>query len=181
MSDIREEEALGKIYDSHLTRRLMQYLRPYKWWVFFALALALAVAPVEIIGPYLFKIAIDFSISPVLQHHRAFADGMRILGLITLAFLGALIFSFVLQYIQMRVMQRVGQDIMYDLRREIFVHLQRLPLSFYDKSPVGRLVTRVTTDVDALNDLFASGVVAILNDFFVLLCLVAVLLWFDVK
>src|ERR1700690_1209138 len=181
MSDSREEEALGKIYDSHLTGRLMEYLRPYKWWVFFALALALAVAPMEIVGPYFFKIAIDNDITPVLQHHRAFSDALRSLEWITLGFLGALILSFALQYLQMRVMQRVGQDIMYDLRREIFVHLQRLPLSFYDKSPVGRLVTRVTTDVDALNDLFASGVVAILNDFFVLMFLVIVLLHYDVK
>src|ERR1700733_12315653 len=181
MSDSREEEALGKIYDSHLTGRLMEYLRPYKWWVIFALALALAVAPMEIVGPYFFKIAIDNDITPVLQHHRAFSDALRSLEWITLGFLGALILSFALQYLQMRVMQRVGQDIMYDLRREIFVHLQRLPLSFYDKSPVGRLVTRVTTDVDALNDLFASGVVAILNDFFVLMFLVIVLLHYDVK
>jgi ATP-binding cassette, subfamily B, multidrug efflux pump len=181
MSDIREEEALGKIYDSHLTHRLVQYLRPYKWWVFFALALALAVAPMEIVGPYFFKIAVDKDITPVLNHAREFSSAMHSLGWIALAFLAALVLSFVLQYVQMRVMQRVGQDIMYDLRREIFVHLQRLPLSFYDRSPVGRLVTRVTTDVDALNDLFASGVVAILNDFFVLLCLVVVLLKYDVR
>lgn len=181
MSDIREEEALGKLYDSRLTHRLMQYLRPYKWWVFFALVLALAVAPLEVVGPYFFKIAVDNYIVPVVDHRLAFAIGMRALGWITLGFLASLIFSFGLQYVQMRVMQRVGQEIMYDLRREIFTHLQRLPLSFYDRSPVGRLVTRVTTDVDALNDLFASGVVAMLNDFFVLFVLIAVLFHFDAK
>jgi len=181
MSDIREEEALGKIYDTRLTRRLMQYLRPHKWWVFFALFLAIAVAPLEIIGPYFFKIAVDNYITPELSHHLAFAIAMRALGWITLGFLAALVLSFVLQYVQMRVMQRVGQEIMYDLRREIFTHLQALPLSFYDRSPVGRLVTRVTTDVDALNDLFASGVVAMLNDFFVLFGLIAVLFHFDAK
>jgi ATP-binding cassette subfamily B protein len=106
---------------------------------------------------------------------------MRALGWITLAFLASLVFSFGLQYVQMRVMQRVGQEIMYDLRREIFTHLQKLPFSFYDRSPVGRLVTRVTTDVDALNDLFASGVVAMLNDFFVLFVLIAVLFHFDTR
>ena len=115
----------------------MLYLRPYKWWVFFALALALAVAPMEIVGPYFFKIAIDNDITPVLQHQLAFSVALRSLEWITFGFLGALILSFALQYLQMRVMQRVGQDIMYDLRREIFVHLQRLPLSFYDRSPVG--------------------------------------------
>ena len=98
-----------------------------------------------------------------------------------MAFLGSLLLSFGVQYVQMRVMQRAGQEIMSDLRREIFVHLQRLPLSFYDRSPVGRLVTRVTTDVDALNDLFASGVVAILNDFFVLFLLVGILFHYDTK
>ncbi|MFZ0038383.1 MAG: ABC transporter ATP-binding protein, partial [Candidatus Acidiferrales bacterium] len=181
MSDIREEEALGKIYDTRLTHRLMQYLRPHKWWVFFALFLAIAVAPLEIIGPYFFKVAVDSYITPVLSHRLAYAIAMRALGWITLGFLASLIFSFALQYVQMRVMQRVGQEIMYDLRREIFTHLQRLPFSFYDRSPVGRLVTRVTTDVDALNDLFASGVVAMLNDFFVLGVLIAVLFHFDAK
>jgi ATP-binding cassette subfamily B multidrug efflux pump len=179
MSDIREEEALGKIYDSRLTRRLMQYLRPYKWWVFFALLLAVAVAPLEIIGPYFFKIAVDSYIVPVIDHRLAYATAMRALEWITFGFLVSLVVSFGLQYVQMRVMQRVGQEIMYDLRREIFTHLQRLPVSFYDRSPVGRLVTRVTTDVDALNDLFASGVVAMLNDFFVLFVLVAVLFHFE--
>ena len=181
MSDIREEEALGKIYDSRLTHRLIQYLRPYKWWVLLALALALAVAPLEIVGPYFFKIAVDNYITPVVEHRLAFAVGMRAIGWISLGFLVALGASFGIQYVQMRVMQRVGQQIMYDLRSQIFTHLQRLPLSFFDKSPIGRLVTRVTTDVDALNDLFASGVVAMLNDFFVLFCLVVVLFHFDVK
>jgi ATP-binding cassette, subfamily B, multidrug efflux pump len=181
MSDFREEEKLGKLYDSRLTRRLLQYLRPYKWWVFFALLLAVAVAPLEIVGPYFFKIAVDSYIVPVIDHRLAYAVAMRAMGWITLGFFVALLASFGLQYVQMRVMQRVGQEIMYDLRREIFTHLQRLPMSFYDHSPVGRLVTRVTTDVDALNDLFASGVVAMLNDFFVLFVLIAVLFHFDVK
>ena len=181
MSDIREEEKLGKIYDSRLTHRLLQYLRPYKWWVFFALLLAVAVAPLEIVGPYFFKIAVDSYIVPVIDHRLLYAVAMRALGWITLGFFAALVASFGLQYVQMRVMQRVGQEIMYDLRREIFTHLQRLPVSFYDHSPVGRLVTRVTTDVDALNDLFASGVVAMLNDFFVLFVLIVVLFHFDVK
>jgi ATP-binding cassette subfamily B protein len=181
MSDIREEEALGKIYDSHLTGRLMQYLRPYKWWVIFALVLAVAVAPMEIIGPWFFKSAVDNDITPVLQHTLSYAKAMHALAWISVGFLGSLLLSFGVQYVQMRVMQRAGQEIMSDLRREIFERLQRLPLSFYDKSPVGRLVTRVTTDVDALNDLFASGVVAILNDFFVLFLLVGILFHYDTK
>ena len=90
--------------------------------------------------------------------------------------LGSLVGSFGLQYVQVRIMQWVGQETMYDLRKEIFDHLQRLPMSFFDRSPIGRLVTRVTTDVDALNDLFASGVVAMLNDFVLLFGLAVVLL-----
>ena len=87
MTDIREEEALGKIYDTRLTHRLMQYLRPHGWWVFFALVLAVAVAPLEIIGPYFFKVAVDSYITPVLSYRLAYAVAMRALGWITLCLL----------------------------------------------------------------------------------------------
>ncbi len=94
---------------------------------------------------------------------------------VALAYAGSILASFGLQYVQVRIMQWVGQETMYDLRREIFSHLQRLPMSFFDRSPIGRLVTRSTTDVDALNDLFASGVVAMLNDFVLLFAMAVVL------
>ncbi len=97
---------------------------------------------------------------------------------VVVAYLGSLLANFGLQYAQVRIMQSVGQKTMYDLRKEIFEHLQRLPMSFFDRSPVGRLVTRATTDVDALNDLFASGVVAMLNDFVQLFGLAIFLLWY---
>ncbi|MBI3668434.1 MAG: ABC transporter ATP-binding protein [Acidobacteria bacterium] len=132
MSDHREEEALGKAYDARLTRRLLQYLRPYKWQVLFALALTLAVTPLEAVGPYLFKIAVDTYLVPATRGQINFATGIRGLEWITAAFLGALVLGFALQYVQVRVMQRVGQQTMYDLRGEIFGHLQRLPMSFYD-------------------------------------------------
>ncbi len=176
MSDFREEEALGKAYDSHLMRRLLHYLRPYKWSVIFALALTAAVTPLEAVSPYLFKIAVDSYIVPVTRNQITYDVGMRGLIWVTVGFLAALMLAFGLQYLQMRVMQRVGQQTMYDLRKEIFAHLQRLPISFYDRSPVGRLVTRVTTDVDALNELFAAGVVAMLNDFVLLVFFVVLLL-----
>jgi ATP-binding cassette, subfamily B, multidrug efflux pump len=179
MSDFREEEALGKAYDSRIVRRLLAYMRPYKWMVLFALVLTLVVAPLEAAGPYLFSIGVDRYIVPVVNHVLSFNVGMRGLILVTLAFLASLMLSFAVQYIQVRVMQNVGQKTMYDLRREIFAHLQALPMSFYDKSPVGRLVTRVTTDVDALNDLFAAGVVAMLNDAFLLALFVIILLKMD--
>jgi len=176
MSDFREEEKLGKLYDSRLTRRLMKYLRPYRWKVILAVSMSFAVAGADILGPYLFSVAIDKFVVPAAQgampHHQALVGLLWIVA----AFLGALAASFGLQYVQVSIMQWVGQQTMYDMRKEIFEHLQRLPMSFYDRSPVGRLVTRATTDVDALNDLFASGVVAMLNDFVMLFGLAAFLI-----
>lgn len=179
MSDFREEEKLGKAYDSHLTRRLVGYMKPYKAQVWFALFLTLVVTPLEILPPYLFAVALDSYIIPVTEGKLTFAVGMTKLLWVTLIYLATLLFSFAVQYIQIRVMQNVGQKTMYDMRTQIFARLQSLPMSFYDKSPVGRLVTRVTTDVDALNDLFASGIVAMINDAFLLVSFVGVLLWLN--
>jgi ATP-binding cassette subfamily B multidrug efflux pump len=179
MSDHREEEALGKVYDTHLTRRLLRYMRPYRWAVGFALAMSVAVAALEMVSPYLFQVGVDKYIVPVVKDVLPKAIGMRGLAWVSAAFGMALVLSFAFQYVQMRIMQRVGQETMYDLRKEIYEHLQRLPLSFYDHSPVGRLVTRVTTDVDALNDLFAAGVVAMLNDFVLLAALIILLLYWN--
>ncbi len=176
MSDHHEEEALGKAYDARLARRLLHYLRPYKGQVLFALALTLGVAPLEAVGPYLFKIAVDSYLVPATRGAIGYSAAYRGIEWVTAIFLATLVASFALQYLQVRVMQRVGQETMYDLRKEIFAHLQRLPMSFYDRSPVGRLLTRVTSDVDALNDLFAAGVVGMLNDFFLLLLFVGILL-----
>jgi ATP-binding cassette, subfamily B, multidrug efflux pump len=164
MSNLHEEEALGKPYDAKLARRLLHYLRPYKWRVIFALALVMAVTPLELVSPYLFKIGLDRYIVPGAAHQIDPAAAFRGLIFIAVMYLLVLIVSFAVQYVQVRVMQRVGQETMYDLRGEIFGQLQKLPLSFYDRSPVGRLVTRVTTDVDSLNELFAAGVVTMLND-----------------
>ncbi|HTV59022.1 MAG TPA: ABC transporter ATP-binding protein [Verrucomicrobiae bacterium] len=175
MSDFREEEKLGKIYDSRLTRRLFHYLRPYRWQVAAAIALTLGVTAMELVGPFLFHVAVDDYLLPgqagTIPRHYAMVG----LAWVVAAFLGALLAGFALQYLQVRIMQWVGQETMYDLRKEIFAHLQRLPMSFFDRSPIGRLVTRTTTDVDALNDLFASGVAAMLNDMVMLFGLAIVL------
>jgi ATP-binding cassette, subfamily B, multidrug efflux pump len=176
MSDFREEEALGKVYDSRLARRLFGYLRPYRNWVIVAGLLTLPVAPLAALGPKIFEIAVDRYIVPALHNQLPLAEGVRGLGWMSLLFLATLALGFAFQYFQVRVMQRVGQDTMYDLRKEIFDHLQRLPISFYDRSPVGRLVTRVTTDVDALNDLFATGIAAMVNDAFLLLLFIFIML-----
>jgi ATP-binding cassette, subfamily B, multidrug efflux pump len=168
MSNIHEEEALGKAYDAHLMRRLLQYMRPYRWSVVLALALVAIVTPLELAPPIIFKSAIDKYFTPFVN--GAITEGAAWSGVkwISLIFLGVLIFDFLAQYIQIRIMQRVGQETMYDMRTEIFRHIQRLPMSYFDRNPVGRLLTRVTTDVDALNDLFAAGVVTMINDFFLL-------------
>jgi len=173
MSDFREEEKLGKLYDTRLTRRLLGYLRPYRQLVAVAVGISLGVAAMDIIGPYLFKVAIDSYIDPAFSHLISRSVAMQGLLWLVLAYFGTLLASFGLQYAQVRIMQVVGQRTMYDLRKEIFAHMQRLPMSFFDRSPIGRLVTRATTDVDALNDLFASGVVAMLNDFVFLFGLIA--------
>jgi ATP-binding cassette, subfamily B, multidrug efflux pump len=176
MSDFREEEKLGKLYDSQLTKRLVHYLRPYRWQVVLAISFTLGVTAMELVGPYLFGFGVDKYIVPGFSEKIASHTALTGLVLVALAFTASLLLSFGLQYAQVRIMQWVGQETMYDLRKEIFEHLQRLPVSFFDRSPVGRLVTRVTTDVDALNDLFASGVVAMLNDFVLLFAMAVMLL-----
>jgi ATP-binding cassette subfamily B protein len=181
MSDFREEEALGKAYDSQLLRRLMTYLRPYKGSVVFAVFLTLLVGPLEVVGPYLFGFGIDKYIVPGTNAALPAVDALRGVSLVSLGFLAALLLSFAVQYLQVRIMQNVGQQTLYDLRKEVFERLQRLPMSFFDRTPVGRLVTRVTTDVDALNDLFAAGIAAMANDAIVLLCIGAVMMWVNWK
>jgi ATP-binding cassette, subfamily B, multidrug efflux pump len=168
MSNIHEEEALGKAYDSRLMRRLLEYMRPYKWRVIFALTLVAVVTPLELTPPALFWKAIDRYLVPGVARSITLAQARHGLVLISAVYMLVLAFDFLAQYIQIRIMQRVGQQTMYDMRREIFGHLQRLPMSYFDRNPVGRLMTRVTTDVDALNDLFAAGVVTMINDFFLL-------------
>ncbi|PYU01052.1 MAG: antibiotic ABC transporter ATP-binding protein [Acidobacteria bacterium] len=179
MSTQHEEEALGKAYDSRLMRRLLRYMKPYRWRVILALALVAVVTPLELAPPWIFQKAIDNKFVPAMKH--AIPENKAWMGVIwlSLLYLAVLAFDFLAQYIQIRIMQRVGQQTMYDMRREIFGHLQRLPMSYFDRNPVGRLVTRVTTDVDALNDLFAAGVVTMINDFFLLVVMAALLFAMD--
>jgi ATP-binding cassette subfamily B protein len=162
-----DEEVLGKAYDARLMRRLLTYLRPYWRQVLLALLAILAGAAGQLAQPYLIKTAID-------QH---IATG-RLEGLDRLAilFLVILAGSFGAEYLQTWTMQLTGQRIMFDLRMAIYRHLQRLDLQYYDRNPVGRLMTRVTSDVDALNDLFTSGVVTIFGDVFTLVGIMAIML-----
>ena len=179
MSNIHEEEALGKAYDSRLMRRLLQYMKPYKWRVVLALVMVAIVTPLELAPPLIFRKAIDGYFVPALNHVLPEASAWSGIGWLSVLFFAVLAFDFLAQYVQIRIMQRVGQQTMYDMRREIFAHMQRLPMSYFDRNPVGRLVTRVTTDVDALNDLFAAGVVTMINDFFLLAVMAGLLFTID--
>ena len=179
MSNLHEEEALGKAYDSRLMRRLLQYMKPYRWRVALALVMVAIVTPLELAPPLIFRKAIDSYFVPALSHVIPEASAWSGIGWLSLLFLAVLTFDFLAQYIQIRIMQRVGQQTMYDMRGEIFSHMQRLPMSYFDRNPMGRLVTRVTTDVDALNDLFAAGVVTMINDFFLLAVMAGLLFKID--
>src|SRR3989441_7495328 len=156
---MQEEEVLGKAYDSRLMRRLVAYLRPYKSYVALALALILLESSLEVAFPWLTKIAIDRYIAAA-----------NIAGLTTIAviYVLLLLIRFVCASAETYVLQNTGQKIIYDMRMQVFQHLHTLAPSFYDKNPVGRLITRVITDVDVLNELFSAGIVSIFGDIFTL-------------
>jgi ATP-binding cassette subfamily B protein len=167
---IHEEEVLGKAYDASLMRRLLGYLRPYRLEVAIALVAIIAASVLQLAQPWLMKVAID----------RYIATGdLRGLDRIGLAFLAILLGSFALEYVQTWILQMTGQRIMYDMRMQIYEHLQRLDLRFFDKNPVGRLMTRVTSDVDVLNDMFTAGVVSVFGDVFTLAGIMIVLVTMD--
>ncbi len=169
---IHEEEALGKAYDARLMRRLLRYLAPYWWLVGLAILILAAASATEIVGPWLTQVALDEAIRE--------GDG-RLLSFLAMGYLGAIGVGFVLQYIHRILTAWLGQQIMYDLRKEIFKKLQQLDLQYYDRNPVGRLITRITTDVETLNELFASGIVTVFGDVFTLIFIVAAMLRMDWK
>jgi ATP-binding cassette subfamily B multidrug efflux pump len=174
-SFFQEDEILGKAYDSRLVRRLWRYIHPYRLLFFGALALALATVGADLIGPYITQLAIDRYIAPVhtTASNVTRADGVFHMALI---YLLALCLGFSLRYLQNFMLNVLGQKVMYDLRSQMFEHLQGLSLSFFDHNPVGRLMTRITNDVDALNDFFTSGAVSLLGDTLTLSGIVVILL-----
>jgi ATP-binding cassette subfamily B protein len=181
MASAHDEEVLGKAYDSRLMKRLLRYLRPYSWQVAVALVSIVLKAIADVLGPPMTMIALDRYLAPnhqVLPTLGRWLSPNPLTGIAQIAGLrfGLIIFSFLLEYLQTYYMQWAGQMVMFDLRSEIFRHLQRMHIGFYDKNPVGRLVTRVTTDVDALNEMFTSGVVSIFEDIFVLAGIIAIML-----
>lgn len=167
---IHEEEIFGKAYDARLARRLFRYLKPYAGRVVLAVLVLIAVAALEIVGPLLTREAID----------RAIPEGdVSLLWMLVALYAGTLLLAFVLDYVQTVLTTWLGQRIMYDLRVEVFAHLQRLPLRFFDRNPVGRLMTRVTNDIEVLNELFSSGVVTVFGDLFTLAFIITAMLQLD--
>ena len=166
----QDEELLGKAYDAQLMRRLLRYLVPYRWWVVVSLLLLFLTTGMQLLGPYITKVAIDTHIA---------AHDLHGLNLAVLAYLVTVLIGFLSQYAQSYTMQYTGQRAMHDLRTQLFTHVQRQDLAFFDRNPVGRLMTRVINDVETLNELFGSGMVALLGDLLTLIGVAAAMLVLD--
>lgn len=251
--NIHEEENLGKVYDSQLMKRLLHYVKPYKWLVIGSILLLLIITATDLAGPYLIKIAIDDHFNGLSKTMVVYEEGhapqegvlykgkiyiresklkepdpslprahieqsnqqyylvngaainqngessnltaplskddlklfqaqdLSALKFITLIYLGILVVGFILNYTQTRILQYSGQKIIYDIRRSLFTHLQKLSLSFFDRHPVGRLVTRATNDVEALNEMFTSVLVNLFKDVFILIGIMIIMLQLNVK
>jgi ATP-binding cassette subfamily B protein len=168
-----EEEVLGKAYDGRLMRRLVRYLKPYRWTVAVSFFFLLILAVTQAAGPLLTKLAIDRYLTKTAQSSSPLdpwlaTDTTTGLFQISALYLASILIGLVCDFGETYLMSRTGQLAMFDLRRELMEHLQRLDISYYDQNPVGRLITRVTSDVDALNELWASGLVTVLGDFLAL-------------
>ncbi|RKY83782.1 ABC transporter ATP-binding protein, partial [candidate division KSB1 bacterium] len=168
----KEEEILGKAYDRKLMKRLLTYLKPYKFSVLAGLIFLLIASFLELLGPILVKIAIDVHIK------NGNFTGLRNIAIV---YVILLICGFSFSYLHNYIMEMVGQKTMYDIRKKIFSHLQNLSLSFFDRNPVGRLMTRLTNDVETLNEMFTSGVITVFNDIFILTGIIVILISFNFK
>ncbi len=167
-----EEEVLGKAYDSKLMKRLLGYIKPYRKYVIFAILMNIVVASLIPLRPYLTKVAVDDYITKSDYH------GLMIISLILL---GILLFQAVIQYFLTYFTQYLGQRTLYDLRIQLFKHTQKLALKFFDRTPIGRIVTRTTNDVEALSELFSSGIVMIFSDIFNIVWILAFMFYMDVR
>jgi ATP-binding cassette, subfamily B, multidrug efflux pump len=167
-----QDEILGKAYDGQLVRRMLPYLRPYRKRIGLAFLFLIGTAAVDLVGPWLTAIAIDKYITKLNP------GGMLP---ILLLYLGALILGFFFRYMEVYHLNLAGQRVMYDLRNHIFGHIQRLPLRFFDRHPVGSLMTRMTSDIDALNQLLTQGLVSMVGDALTLTGIVIVMLLLNWK
>jgi ATP-binding cassette subfamily B protein len=175
-----DDDVVGKAYDGRLMRRLVRYLAPYKLQVAVSAVAIVLKAASDVLGPYFVKVAVDTYFAPAHEKHswlamKLSANAVRGVTEIALLYLASLGLIFGLEFVQTYMMQWTGQKIMFDLRKQIFRHIQQMHMGFFDHNPVGRLVTRLTSDVDALNDMFTSGVLAIFEDVFVLSFIVAIM------
>jgi ATP-binding cassette, subfamily B, multidrug efflux pump len=189
----KHEDEGAKAFDPRLARRLLTYLRPYRLRASFSVVLVIIASALEIAGPAITAVAIDLFVRPqgaeplgvsksienLLGSYGIALDPVTGINVAAALYLFVLVGGFAVLYTQMVLMNMMGQYIMYDLRKQIFGHLQRLDVQFFDRNPVGRLMTRVTTDVDALNEMFTAGFVAIFGDIFVLVGIVSVLFWMN--
>ncbi len=177
----KDDDVVGKVYDRHLMGRLLTYLRPYKLQAGLSAVAIILKSASDVAGPFLVKTAVDTYFAPTghpawLGRHLS-TDPVHGISQIGAIYLGALSLTFLLEFLQTYMMQWTGQKIMFDLRSEIFRHIQTMHVAFFDRNPVGRLVTRVTSDVDALNEMFTSGVLAIFEDVFTLAWIIGIMLW----
>jgi ATP-binding cassette subfamily B protein len=169
-NNYHEEEVLGKAYDARLMRRLLKYVRPYRLWIGLAVGLLLIGSLLQLLLPVLMQIGVD---------RYLMTKDIPGLARIALAAAGILLGAFLAQYIQLYITMFIGQKVQYDIRMQIFSHLQRMHIGFFDKNPIGRLVTRVTNDVNVLNEMFSSGLVAVFGDIITLIGIVIALLYYN--
>ena len=162
---MQQDEILGKAYDSSLMKRLIKYLSPYKWHVLLAIILSIGVSMLEAVRPYFTKIAVDENIKN--------GDAKGLLSTMVF-FFGVMIFRSIIQFYNAYLTQWIGQKTIFDLRMEVYRHLQKLSIKFFDSNPIGRLITRVTNDVEVLNEMFSSGIVMVFSDVFLIVGIV----WF---
>jgi ATP-binding cassette subfamily B protein len=167
---LAEEEALGRSYDAGLLRRLLVYLKPYRAPVALAVLLLLVGAVLTLLAPALTQRALDVAIP---------RRDVGLLGTLAALFVAGLVLEFLAEYGQTLLTTYVGQRVMFDLRLQIFEHLQRLGIPYFDRNPVGRLMTRVTSDVETLNELFSSGVVTVFGDLFTIAAIMVMMLATD--
>jgi ATP-binding cassette subfamily B protein len=175
VTQFHEEEAIGKTNDWRVARRLLRYLKPYLRMLVPALLLTLVLNMLGIVQPMFTKWAVDWHITPA-QTDPSHINGLQWLAL---AFLGVKLAQFVFSYFQEVLLNSVGQRVMYDLRSELYRKLQDQEVAYYDRNPVGRVMTRLTSDVDALNELFTSGIIDLLGDLVMIFAIIGIMLWMD--
>ncbi|MBC7930453.1 MAG: ABC transporter ATP-binding protein [Rubrivivax sp.] len=170
VQQFHEEESIGKGYDPGSARRLLRYLKPYKRLIIPALLMTLLVNALGVVEPKFFQYAIDWHIIP---------KDLSGLQWLALAFLAVKLVQLLVSYLQTVLLQSVGQHVMYDLRAELYEKLQRQEVAYFDRNPVGRVMTRLTSDVDSLNELFTSGVIEGLGDVVMVFAIIGFMLWMD--